>query len=149
MFQRCLEDSLPLQIWMFSDFWALLIYHCLQMDTSASSGKEELFFTCNSSLCNIALWRPNRSSSSLTPCYIPCYFKHDCVGLGLVAQSCPTLDPIDCSPPGSSVHGDSPGKNTGVGCLAFLQGIFPTQGSNPGLPHCRPVHTVYPRYEDT
>ena len=55
----------------------------------------------------------------------------------LVAQSCLTLcDTVDCSPPGSSVHGDSPGKNTGVGCHALLQGIFPTQGSNPGLPHC-------------
>ena len=32
---------------------------------------------------------------------------------------------------------DSPGKNTGVGCHFLLQGIFPTQGSNPGLPHCR------------
>ena len=37
----------------------------------------------------------------------------------------------------SSVHGDSPGKNTGVDCHFFLQGIFPTQGLNPGLPHCR------------
>ena len=56
----------------------------------------------------------------------------------LVTQSCPTLcDPMDCSPPGSSVHGDSPGKNTGVGCHALFQGIFPTQGSNPGLLHCR------------
>ena len=46
-------------------------------------------------------------------------------------QSCPTLcDPMDCSPPGFSVHGDSPGKNTGVGFHALLQGIFPTQGSN-------------------
>ena len=54
--------------------------------------------------------------------------------LCLVTQSCPTLwDPMHCSPPGSSVHGDSPGKNTGVGCHALLQGIFPTQGSNPGL----------------
>ena len=44
--------------------------------------------------------------------------------------------PMDCSPPGSSVHGDSPGKNTGVGCHALLQGIFPTQGSNPGLLYC-------------
>ena len=44
---------------------------------------------------------------------------------------------MDCSPPGSSVHGDSPGKNTGVGCHALLQGIFPTQGSNLGLLHCR------------
>ena len=33
-------------------------------------------------------------------------------------------------------HGDSPGKNTGVGCHTLLQGIIPTQGSNPGLPHC-------------
>ena len=38
---------------------------------------------------------------------------------------------MDCSLPGSSVHGDSPGKNTGVGCHALLQGIFPTQGLNP------------------
>ena len=59
-------------------------------------------------------------------------------GLCSVTQSCPTLcDPMDCSLPGSSVQGDSPGKNTGVGCCALLQGIFPTQGSNPGLPHCR------------
>ena len=47
------------------------------------------------------------------------------------------IDPMDCSPPGSSVHGDSPGKNTGVCWHALLQGIFSTQGSNPGLPHCR------------
>ena len=40
----------------------------------------------------------------------------------LVAQSCLTLcDPMDCSPPVSSVRGDSPGKNTGVGCHALLQ----------------------------
>ena len=37
---------------------------------------------------------------------------------------------MDCSPPGSSVHRDSPGKNTGVGCHFLLQGIFPNQGSN-------------------
>ena len=37
---------------------------------------------------------------------------------------------MDCSPPGSSVQGGSPGKDTGVGCHALLQGIFPTQGSN-------------------
>ena len=56
----------------------------------------------------------------------------------LVALLCPTLcDPMDCSPPGSSVRGDSPGKNIGVGCLALLQGIFPTQGLNAGLLHCR------------
>ena len=36
---------------------------------------------------------------------------------------------------------DSPGKSTGVGCHFLLQGIFPTQESNPGLPHCR--QTLY------
>ena len=61
-----------------------------------------------------------------------------CVCIHLVAQLCPTLcDLIDCSPPCSSAHGDSPGKNTGVGCHAFLQGIFPTQGLNIGLSHWR------------
>ena len=39
-------------------------------------------------------------------------------------------DPMNCSPPGSSVHGDSPGKNTGVGFHALLQGFFLTQESN-------------------
>ena len=51
-------------------------------------------------------------------------------------KSCLTLfNPTDCSPPGSSALGpwDSPGKNTGVGSCALLQGIFPTQGLNPGL----------------
>ena len=44
-----------------------------------------------------------------------------CAVLCLVAQSCPTLcSPMDCSPAGSSVHEDSPGKNTGVGCHALL-----------------------------
>ena len=52
--------------------------------------------------------------------------------LAKLLQSCPTLcDPMDCSPPGASVHGDSPGKNTGVGCCAVLWGIFLTQGLNP------------------
>ena len=47
---------------------------------------------------------------------------------------CPTLcDPMDYSLPGFSVHRDSQGKNTGMGCHALLQGIFQTQGSNPSL----------------
>ena len=60
--------------------------------------------------------------------------------LHLVAQSCLTLcNPMDCSLPDTSVHGDSPGKNTGVDCHALLQGIFPTQGSSPGLLHGRQI----------
>ena len=57
-------------------------------------------------------------------------------------QSCPTLcNPMDCSPTGLLCPWDSPGKNTGVGCHFLLQGIFLTQGLNPGLLHCR--QTLY------
>ena len=63
-----------------------------------------------------------------------------CIRMCLVTQSCLTLcDPMDWSPPGSYVPGDSPGKNTRVGCQALLQGIFLTQRLNPGLPHCRQI----------
>ena len=56
----------------------------------------------------------------------------------LVAQLCLTLcNPMECGPPGSAVHGDSPGNNTGVGSHSYLQGMFPIQGLNPGLLHCR------------
>ena len=74
-----------------------------------------------------------------------------CAVLCLVTQSCPALcNPMDCRSSGSSVHGDSPGKNTGVGCHALLQGIFPTQGLNTGFPHCKwilyhPSHQWSPR----
>ena len=52
----------------------------------------------------------------------------------MLSHSVVSCSPRDCSPPGSSDHGDSPGKNTGVGCHALLQGIFPTQGLNQSLP---------------
>ena len=65
-----------------------------------------------------------------THTYTLCSFTH----------SCPTLcDPMDCSPPGSSVHGDSLDKNTEVDSQALLQGIFPTQELNSGLLHCRQI----------
>ena len=55
--------------------------------------------------------------------------------LGLVAQSCPTLcNPVDCSPPGSSIHGDSLDKDTGVGCHAPLLGNLPNPGIKPRSP---------------
>ena len=60
--------------------------------------------------------------------------------LCLVAQSCPTFwDPMGCSLPGSSLHGDFPGKNIGLSCHALLRRIFLTQGLNPGLPYCRRI----------
>ena len=60
--------------------------------------------------------------------------------LFLVAQSWLTFCHLmDCSPPSSAVHGDSPGKNTELDCHVLLQGTFPTQGLNPGLPHCSQI----------
>ena len=59
----------------------------------------------------------------------PWPWGHGCVRESLcsVTQSCLTLrDPTDCSPPGSSVHGIFPGKNTGQGGHFLLQTIFPT-----------------------
>ena len=63
--------------------------------------------------------------------------SHVCL---LVAQSCLTLcDLMDYSPSDSSVYGILQSKNTGRGCQPLLQGIFLTQGLNPGLPHCRQI----------
>ena len=50
-----------------------------------------------------------------------------------------SLEPHGCNLPGSSIYGDSPVKNTRMGCHALLQGIFPAQGLNPGLPYFRQI----------
>ena len=50
-----------------------------------------------------------------------------------------SFQPHGGSPPGSSVHGDSPHRNTGAGSWSLLQGIFPTQGLDPGFQHCRRI----------
>ena len=63
--------------------------------------------------------------------YLPLYCRvalsdMDCCWWCSVAKSCPTLcDPVDCSPPGSSVRGTFPGKNTGMGCHFLSQGDLP------------------------
>ena len=81
-----------------------------------------------------------QTSTSLLPCAVRPLCAWKCAVLGLVVQSCLTLcNLVDCSLPGSSIHGDSPGKNSGMGSLSLLQGIFPTQESNRGLLHCRQI----------
>ena len=52
------------------------------------------------------------------------------------SESCSVMS-YSLRPHGLYSPWNSPGRNTGVGSLSLLQGIFPTQGSNPGLPHCR------------
>ena len=81
---------------------------------------------------------------------VGCHFLLQCIKVKSEsedAQLCPTLrDHMVCSPPGSSVHGIFQARvlewgaiafSTGVGSHSLLQGIFLTQGLNPGLPHCR------------
>ena len=60
------------------------------------------------------------------------YVEERTVVVVKIAQSCPTLRPHGLYSPWNS-----PGQNTGVGSLSLLRGIFPSQGSNPGLPRCR------------
>ena len=58
----------------------------------------------------------------------------------LVAQSCPTLcNPTDCGPPGFSVHGILQARILEWVAIPFSRRIFPTQGWNPGLLHCRRI----------
>ena len=58
----------------------------------------------------------------------------------LVAQSCLTLcNPMDCSPPGSSFHGILQARILEWVAMSSSRGIFPTQGSSPGLLHCRQI----------
>ena len=88
------------------------------------------WFSSNTSICAMSVW-----VVAFRVVFIQRKTICGCVVLCLVTQSCPNLcNPLVCSPPGSS---HSPGKNTGVGCHALLQGTFSTQGSNPGLPLCR------------
>ena len=86
--------------------------------------------------CNIHLWK-----------YILWYINCTSVNVSKIKNgSIKSWVSVSCSvvsdflrPCGLYSPWNSPGQNTGVGSLSFLQGIFPTQGSNPGLPHCRQI----------
>ena len=83
-------------------------------------------------------------SLSHVPSTLNLFHTHTHTHTHSVAQSCPTLRPHGYSP------WNSLGQNTGVGSLFHLQGIFPTQGSNPSLPHygwilCQLSHKGSPR----
>ena len=85
------------------------------------------------------LWRQGDSESGAEslPTFLECRPAPLCLCVHAKSlESCPILcNPVDCAPPGSSVQGDSPSKNTGVGCHALLQGIFPTQVLKQSLLH--------------
>ena len=70
-----------------------------------------------------------------SPCSSPFFFL---LGVRRVSESCSVMF-NSLRPHGLYSPWNSPGQNTGVGSRFLLQGIFPTQGSNPGLPHCRQI----------
>ena len=76
--------------------------------------------------------------------HFPLFIRILVLGLKVKVKSLSRVrlcDPMNSSPPGSSIHGILQSNNTGVGCHFILQGIFLTQGLNPGLPHCK--QTLY------
>ena len=68
---------------------------------------------------------------------VSCYLL-DCTHILIESESCSVVS--DSLPPHRLYSPwNSPGQNIGGGSLSLLQGIFPTQGSNPDLPHCRQI----------
>ena len=86
----------------------------------------------HSGLCTVHLIPHQCSWVQLQPwVQIPC-LPHPSESVGRSIMSDSFADPMDCSPLRRLCPWNSPGKNTGVGCHSLLQGIFPTQGLNPG-----------------
>ena len=79
------------------------------------------------------------------PLYSEAYISRHLWLIPVVTESCSvvsdSLQPRGLWPARLLCPWNSPGRSTSVGSLSLLQGIFPTQGSNPGLPHCR--QTLY------
>ena len=81
------------------------------------------------------------TTDSLLPSFIPFHLPHfhSCVHLLKVSQSVMSLQPHGLQPSRLLCPWDAPGKNTGVGCHALLQEIFPTQKLNSGPLYCRKI----------
>ena len=103
----------------FGDWWAVKF--------DASLGKEAGWRRRQSGRA----WRPVSAGSIEQPA--PGGAMRCCAVLSR-SLSLTCCDPMDCSPPGSSVHGDSPGENTGGDCHALLQGDLPNPGVEPRSP---------------
>ena len=92
-----------------------------------------IMYSCSPRQCSFSDTQYDRQSKHRPYSHIATYVnKSESVSHSGVSNTFET----PWSPPGSSVHGDPLDKNTGMVCHSYLQGIFPTQGSNPGLPHC-------------
>ena len=100
------------------DAWHAAV-HGVAKDWTKLCDWNELIVILNINYVTTYVFSIHSNHTRLTHCL---YYKHTV--LRLVAQSCLTLcDPMDCISPGSSVHGDSPGKDTGVGWHCLFQHI--------------------------
>ena len=130
-----LVNSIHLYLWLYFFVFVsiILLFHFLVYCFSYRTVFKKCYFSHLIFLC-IIVWNLYPLTELLTYKITDTALKNNlffkklnveliCVHAKLL-QSCPTqCTPMDCNPPGSFVHGDSPGKNTEVGCHAFLQGI--------------------------
>ena len=79
-----------------------------------------------------------KSSPIIRPLKMACNYEMNYLELATESENCWVVS-NSLWPRGLYSPWNSPGQNTGVGSLSLLQGIFPTQESNPGLPHCRQI----------
>ena len=132
------EKNIALTIWTFISKMMSLLFNTLSRFVIAFLPRSK---------CLLILWLQSlqwflepKKIKYVAASSFPPSVCHEVMGLDAMIlhtrllQSRPTLfDSMDCSISDSSVHGDSPGNNTGVGCHFLLQGILLTQGLNPCL----------------
>ena len=113
---------------------------------SCPANMEGIFFLSGLPCCFFCLRSWTSKTQALvqipTQPFSSCYLGHSlCSTCAVPSHSVRSnsATPWTVGRPGSSVHGESPGKNTGLCCHALLQGNFPTQGLNPCLLHCRQI----------
>ena len=103
----------------------LSLFHCIWECTLVQLFFIEYNLAISIKILNVQILCPSNATLGIYPIDMLVKVK--------VAQSCLTF----CNSMDYNSPWNSPGQNTGVGSLSLLQGIFPTQGSNPSLPHCR------------
>ena len=129
------EKTIALTVWTFVNKMISLVFNMLSRFVIAflSRSKNLLISWLQSLLAVIFGTQENKICHCfpIFPFYLPWSDGTRCHESETeITQSCPTLwDPM-------YIPWNSPGRNTGVDTLSLLQGVFPTQGSNPGLSHC-------------
>ena len=93
---------------------------------------ETFCFMCHSGFICDSFWDQIKVKT------LACYFLHSCTRPNVGGESRSVMSD-SLRPHGLYNPWNSPGQNTGMGSLSLFQGIFPTQRSNPDLPHCRQI----------